>query len=159
MHQLGTNVQTNNIGTVHTPFGSLSASVAYRSKNEMTIAPQHTGKENSFMVKSDYFNLDMSPKKSSSGARIIKKYFNLYYFLLNYCFDNILKVFYVVGTQPQVGYIQYVFLLPYAMIKLINCWKWWNYSSVSNCFAQSEHVLFLQMLTRKISMYLNISIL
>ncbi|KAG8193198.1 hypothetical protein JTE90_005548 [Oedothorax gibbosus] len=72
LQQLGRNYQNNKIGTVHTPFGSLCASVAYRSKHEMTISSQNTGKENSFMVKSDYFNLDMSPKKASSAARIIK---------------------------------------------------------------------------------------
>ncbi|GBN70405.1 Autophagy-related protein 13 [Araneus ventricosus] len=73
VHQLGNSPHVNKIGEVHTPVGTISVSVAYRSKTEMTIAPQNSEKENSFMVKSDYFNIDMSPKRTSCGENIINR--------------------------------------------------------------------------------------
>lgn len=39
----------------------------------MTIAPQRAGKEN-FMVKSDYFDVDMNPAKQLNGGMQLKKY-------------------------------------------------------------------------------------
>ncbi|GFY67417.1 autophagy-related protein 13 homolog [Trichonephila inaurata madagascariensis] len=73
IHHLGNNPQVSKIGEVHTPVGTITVSVTYRSKTEMTIAPQNSGKENSFMVKSDYFNVDMSPKRNNSGEKIINR--------------------------------------------------------------------------------------
>lgn len=67
---LGTCPQVNKIGEVYTPVGTISLTVTYRSKLEMSIAPQKADKEN-FMVKSDYFNVDLSPK--FSGIQLGKK--------------------------------------------------------------------------------------
>lgn len=60
--------------------------VTYRSKLEMIIAPQKSEKEN-FLVKSDYFNVDMSPKTQLAGIQFGKKYVSIFtcffkYFIL-----------------------------------------------------------------------------
>ncbi|GIY80434.1 autophagy-related protein 13 homolog [Caerostris darwini] len=73
VHLLGSKPQIHKIGEVHTPVGTISVTVAYRSKEEMTIAPRNPEKENSFMINSDYFNIDMSPKRTSSGEKIINR--------------------------------------------------------------------------------------
>ncbi|XP_042902371.1 autophagy-related protein 13 homolog [Parasteatoda tepidariorum] len=72
--QLGINPVKYKLGEVHTPVGTMSVSVAYRSDQEMTIEPKNSEKENSFMLNSDYFNLDLSPKRLSSAPRTIKNH-------------------------------------------------------------------------------------
>lgn len=70
--KLGTGFQEKEIGEVYTPIGTVSMEVKYRSKFEMIIAPQKADKEN-FLVKSDYFNVDMSPKKPLAGIQLGRK--------------------------------------------------------------------------------------
>ncbi|XP_035220754.1 autophagy-related protein 13-like isoform X1 [Stegodyphus dumicola] len=67
VHQLGEHYQGSKIGEVLTPVGTLRMSVSYRSKDDMTITPQKVEKGSPFMVKSDYFKPDMSPKKYRIG--------------------------------------------------------------------------------------------
>lgn len=59
-HLLGEDYQETKVGQVATALGILSLVIAYRTK--MTITPQKPEKESPFMVKSDYFKIDMSPK-------------------------------------------------------------------------------------------------
>ncbi|XP_067138560.1 autophagy-related protein 13-like [Centruroides vittatus] len=61
-HMLGEDYQETKVGQVITALGVLSLVIAYRTK--MTITPQKVEKESPFMVKSDYFKVDMSPKNS-----------------------------------------------------------------------------------------------
>lgn len=62
--------------------------VTYRSKFEMIIAPQKADKEN-FLVKSDYFNADMSPKKQMTGIQIGNKFVYIFFtsFYISYLCD------------------------------------------------------------------------
>ncbi|XP_035220756.1 autophagy-related protein 13-like isoform X3 [Stegodyphus dumicola] len=70
VHQLGEHYQGSKIGEVLTPVGTLRMSVSYRSKDDMTITPQKVEKGSPFMVKSDYFKPDMSPKKYRIGKNL-----------------------------------------------------------------------------------------
>ncbi|XP_054707784.1 autophagy-related protein 13-like [Uloborus diversus] len=64
---LGKNPLVNKIAEVLTPVGTISMSVAYRSKDAMTIPP----KKNSFMLNSDYFNVEMNSEKNG-GVKTVK---------------------------------------------------------------------------------------
>lgn len=49
------------VGQLNTTLGTLSMSVAYRTK--MTISPTQTGRDTTIMLKSDHF-LNVSPKNA-----------------------------------------------------------------------------------------------
>ncbi|GAB6033105.1 autophagy protein 13 [Chamberlinius hualienensis] len=57
---LGEKYQQMDVGKTETPLGVYTITVIYRT--QMTISPQKVNKEVTFMVKSDHFNPDMSPK-------------------------------------------------------------------------------------------------
>lgn len=61
---LGDGYRQVRVGQLSTQLGALSLSVAYRTK--LTISPQHSGKDNAIMLKSDHFRperTDFSPKR------------------------------------------------------------------------------------------------
>ncbi|XP_063239954.1 autophagy-related protein 13 homolog isoform X2 [Bacillus rossius redtenbacheri] len=60
LHNLGEGYKQVRVGQLCTPVGTIHLSVSYRTK--MTISPQHSGRENSIMVKSDHFHTDLSPR-------------------------------------------------------------------------------------------------
>ncbi|CRL04695.1 CLUMA_CG017759, isoform A [Clunio marinus] len=59
-YNLGDSYRQIRIGQITTQIGTLSMSVAYRTK--MTISPSQSGRDNAIMLKSDHFLKDQSPK-------------------------------------------------------------------------------------------------
>ena len=69
-HTLGESYQSVKVGQVGTPVGTLVLSVAYRT--QLTITPQKgPSKDCPFMVKSDHFKPDMSPKHGQRPSHIV----------------------------------------------------------------------------------------
>ncbi|CAD7082734.1 unnamed protein product [Hermetia illucens] len=74
-HNLGEGLKQVRVGQLNTTLGTLSMSVAYRTK--MTISPTQTGRDTTIMLKSDHF-LNVSPKnaryqsnKKSNAPRVV----------------------------------------------------------------------------------------
>ncbi|XP_075229468.1 autophagy-related 13 isoform X2 [Lycorma delicatula] len=70
-HTLGEGYRQVRVGQLSTQLGALSLSVAYRTK--LTISPQHSGKDNAIMLKSDHFRpekTEFSPKHFPSEDNI-----------------------------------------------------------------------------------------
>lgn len=61
LHTLGEGYQQVRVGQVGTPTGTFVLNVAYRVK--LTITPQRVERDCPFMVKSDHFKPDLSPKR------------------------------------------------------------------------------------------------
>lgn len=64
MFALGDGFEKKRVGSVPTPFGTISIGLAYRTK--LQISPQKTVKESLFDVKDDHFKQDSSPKRPTT---------------------------------------------------------------------------------------------